>query len=109
MTGKQPLQVSYYLFPFTKTVTLQANALSPNWGHTIFQSANEMVLNGKLRESVDEVQAKMVSEKGWWEKRREQNSASLMKELDEEKSSTKPHSEDEAVLVDTPRKKAVKA
>ena len=68
-----------------------------------------MILNNKIRDHVEEIQSKTASEKEWWEKRREQISSEFMKELDEDKSSTKPHSEDEAVLVDTPDKKTAKA
>jgi translocation protein SEC66 len=92
-----------------RDVVTEANALSPNWGQSIFQSANEMILNGKMRDLVDDAQSKMASEKEWWEKRREHISTEFMKELDEDKSSTKPHSEDEAVIVDTPNKKKAKA
>lgn len=93
----------------TNTDFPQANALAPGWGQTIFQTANEMTQNAKIREHVDEIQSKTQSEKEWWEKRREHISSEFMKELDEDKTSTKPHSEDEAVLVDTPDKKAAKA
>lgn len=88
---------------------MQANALAPGWGQIIFQTANEMTQNAKIREHVEEIQAKMEPEKEWWEKRRGQISTDFMKELDGDKTSTKPYSEDEAVLVDTPQKKAAKA
>lgn len=78
----------------------QANALAPNWGPTIFQSAHEIASNAKLREKLDEVQAQTDAEKAWWEKKRGQIKAEFMKELD---GSTKSE-EDEAVLVDTPSK-----
>jgi translocation protein SEC66 len=92
------------------TVVAQANALAPNWGQTIFQSANEILVNSKMRSHVNEIQTQVESEKQWWEKRRDQIQTDFMKELDgSEKSSTKHHSEDEAVLVDTPSKKAAKA
>jgi translocation protein SEC66 len=69
-----------------------------------------MSINSKIRENVEEIQSKMESEKAWWEKKRGQISTEFMKELDEEQTSTKPHSEDEAVLVDTPQSgKATKA
>lgn len=91
------------------TEMLQANALAPNWGQTIFQSANEMFNNSKIRDQINESQGQLESEKQWWDKRREQIQSDFMKELDEsEKSSTKNPSEDEAVLVDTPAKKAGK-
>lgn len=53
-----------------------------------------MVLNYKVRESIDSIQSQMESEKSWWEKRREQN-ASELKNDSEEKGN------DEVVLVDT--------
>lgn len=84
-----------------RDVVQEANALAPNWGQTIFQSANEILLNTKVRDNVNEVQGQVESEKAWWAKRRDQIRGDFMAELDEsEKSSTKPHSEDEAVIVD---------
>ncbi|KAF4121369.1 translocation protein SEC66 [Geosmithia morbida] len=88
-----------------RDVVAEANALAPNWGQTIFQSANEMLLNSKVREHVADVQGQVAAEKQWWEKRRAQIKSELFKELDEEKqTTTRPGnvSEDEAVLVDTP-------
>lgn len=63
---------------------LQANALSPNWGQTIFQSANEIAANTQLRKRLDEIQAQTEAEKAWWDKRRESISGEFMKELDQE-------------------------
>lgn len=81
----------------------QANALAPNWGPTIFQSAHEMAANARLRQRLDEIQSQTEAEKQWWEKRCGQIQSDFMKELDDsEKSSTKATSEDDAVLVDTP-------
>ncbi|UNI15078.1 Translocation protein S66 [Purpureocillium takamizusanense] len=87
-----------------RDVVQEANALAPNWGPTIFQSAHEIAANTKLRQRLDEIQAQTEAEKQWWEKRRGQIQSEFMKELDEsEKGSTKG-SEDDAVLVDTPAK-----
>jgi translocation protein SEC66 len=61
---------------------MQANALSPNWGQTIFQSANEIAANSLLRKRLDEIQAQTEAEKAWWEKRRESIQGEFMKELD---------------------------
>lgn len=85
---------------------MQANALAPNWGPTIFQSAHEIAANTRLRASLGEIEAQKAAEKAWWEKRRGQIQSEFMKELDEsEKSSTRDGaSEDDAVLVDTPSK-----
>ncbi|KAG9255110.1 Sec62/63 complex, subunit Sec66 [Emericellopsis atlantica] len=83
-------------------VVREANALSPQWGQIIFQSANEILLNDRMKEQIDEIQDTVESEKAWWAKRKEEIGSELIKELDEsEKSSTT----DEAVLVDTPEKK----
>ncbi|KAJ6445688.1 translocation protein (SeC66) [Purpureocillium lavendulum] len=87
-----------------RDVVQEANALAPNWGPTIFQSAHEIAANTKLRQRLDEIQSQTDAEKQWWEKRRGQIQSEFMKELDEsEKGSTKG-SEDDAVLVDTPAK-----
>lgn len=85
---------------------VQANALHPNWGPTIFQSAHEIASNTKLRESLEEIEAQTEAEKAWWEKRRGQIQSEFIKELDEEKAAkgSSAVSEDDAVLVDTPSK-----
>lgn len=81
----------------------QANALAPNWGPTIFQSAHEIAANARLRQRLDEIQSQTEAERQWWDKRRGQIQSDFMKELDDsEKSSTKATSEDDAVLIDTP-------
>lgn len=88
---------------------VQANALAPNWGQSIFQSAHEIVSNTALRKRLDDIQAQNESEKQWWEKRRAQMQSELLKELDDsEKLSTKAASEEDAVLVDTPSKSSGK-
>jgi len=60
----------------------KANALAPNWGQTIFQSANEIALNTVLRDRLNEIQAQTQAEKEWWEKRRASIQTDLMKEID---------------------------
>lgn len=90
---------------FRGLTVLQANALAPNWGQTIFQSANEIAANTVLRKRLDEIQAQTEAEKEWWEKRRSTIQQDFMKELDEgEKAPPSVGSEDEPVLVeqDTP-------
>jgi len=67
-----------------RDVVMEANALSPNWGQTIFQSANEIAANTQLRKRLDEIQAQTEAEKAWWDKRRESISGEFMKELDQE-------------------------
>ncbi|RQM06926.1 hypothetical protein DH86_00000078 [Scytalidium sp. 3C] len=64
-------------------VVMEANALAPNWGQTIFQSANEIAANTIFRKRLDEIQSQTESEKEWWEKRRASIQAEFMKELDE--------------------------
>ena len=70
-----------HVCPFSNNV--QANALSPNWGQSIFQSANEIAANSLLRKRLDEIQAQTQAEKEWWEKRRESIQGEFMKELDQ--------------------------
>ncbi len=67
--------------PFLTDVT-QANALAPNWGQTIFQSANEINANTALRRRLEEIEAKADAEREWWEKRRAAIQQDFMKELD---------------------------
>ncbi|KAH7035052.1 translocation protein-like protein [Microdochium trichocladiopsis] len=104
-----------------KDVVSEANALYPGWGQIIFQSANEINARAMLTEKLDEIEAKVDSEKEWWEKRRATIRKDFMQELDNEAgtatvSSTAPEiaapttdspakasvvaSDDEAVLVD---------
>lgn len=68
--------------------TLQANALAPNWGQSIFQTANEIAANTVLRERLDEIQAQATQEKEWWEKRRATVRSEFMKELEGEETGT---------------------
>lgn len=84
-------------------LSFQANALAPNWGQTIFQSANEIAANTMLRKRLEEIQAKTDAEKEWWEKRRASIQKEFMKELDEsEKTSlAKAGSEEDGVLVES--------
>ncbi|KAM0245131.1 hypothetical protein ACHAP5_005671 [Fusarium lateritium] len=86
-----------------RDVVTEANALAPNWGQSIFQSAHEMTANAAMRGSIEEILVQAESEKQWWEKRRGQISTDFMKELDgsEQSSSANTTSED-GVMVDTP-------
>ncbi|KAL4927903.1 Sec63 complex subunit SEC66 [Aspergillus undulatus] len=68
-----------------RDVVTEANAYVPNWGQTIFQSANEMVNNAIVRERLERHQRKLDEEKAWWEKRRAGIQEGFMKELDAEK------------------------
>ncbi len=87
---------------------LQANALAPNWGQTIFQSANEIAANTTFRKRLDEIQAQTEAEKDWWEKRRASIQSEFMKELDappiaaSKSGAGKNALDDDTVLVDSP-------
>ncbi|KAH7022607.1 Sec62/63 complex, subunit Sec66 [Ilyonectria destructans] len=88
-----------------RDVVQEANALAPNWGQSIFQSAHEMAANVAIRAQIDDLLSQTESEKKWWEKRRSQIQSDFMKEIDSpEQSPSKAASEDDAVLVDTPSK-----
>ena len=65
---------------------VQANALSPNWGNTIFQTANEIVMHGNIHKRMDELQAQGKKDREWWDKERASIQSKFMKELDEEPS-----------------------
>ncbi|CAK7239676.1 MAG: Translocation protein S66 [Sporothrix thermara] len=53
-----------------RDVVMEANALVPNWGQIIFQTANAIAGNELLRTKLDAVQDKAAAEKAWWEKRK---------------------------------------
>ncbi|KAF7558534.1 hypothetical protein G7046_g5621 [Stylonectria norvegica] len=91
-----------------RDVVTEANALAPNWGQYIFQSAHEMTSNTVLREKMNEILSTAQSEKQWWEKRRGQIQADFMKELDEPEDKSKAPSEDDAIIVETPSTKSNK-
>lgn len=101
-----------------RDVVMEANALVPNWGQIIFQTANAIAANELLRTKLDAVQDKAAAEKAWWEKRK----ASLgpandtASTDDDEKikgpsspTATSKTSEDDTVLVDTPAAEPVTA
>lgn len=75
----------------------QANGLSPGWGTSIFQTANEINANTTFLTRIDEIQAKTDAEKEWWDKRRSAIEAELMTE----ESNDKAAPSDDGVLVDT--------
>ncbi|KAG8623179.1 hypothetical protein KVT40_008155 [Elsinoe batatas] len=87
-----------------KDVVNEANALAPNWGQVIFQSANEIANNQLAKARMEELQAKVDEEREWWEARKKAANESFMKELDEEKTAApvtkKSNSDDDAVLVE---------
>ncbi len=86
--------------------------MATNWGQTIFQSANEMVNNAIIRESVAKLQAKGRADREWWDKERASIQSKFMQELDEEKPAGVPkaapsgaapgtaNSDEDAVLVE---------
>ena len=61
---------------------IKANAYSPNWGQTIFQSANESMNNNLLRERLEAQQAKLSEERAWWDRKKSSIQEGFMKELD---------------------------
>ncbi|TID16403.1 preprotein translocase subunit Sec66 [Venturia nashicola] len=73
-----------------RDVVAEANAFNPNWGQTIFQSANEIANNQMIRQRMSDLQSQTDSEKEWWEKKKEAIHAELMNELDEEDETTSP-------------------
>lgn len=67
-----------------RDVVAEANAYQPNWGQTIFQSANEMMNNAMFRGHLNAEQAKLSEEKEWWNKKKASIKEGFMKELDQE-------------------------
>ncbi|CAK7209842.1 Translocation protein S66 [Sporothrix bragantina] len=102
-----------------RDVVMEANALVPNWGQIIFQTANAIAANELLRTKLDAVQDKAAAEKAWWEKRKSSlgesgvsGEVSETAAIEETKTDAAPSSptaasktsEDDTVLVDTPAK-----
>lgn len=58
-------------------VVKEANALAPNWGQSIFQSASEMVPNKMLREKIEVIKARLPAEKEAWDAQREKSRREL--------------------------------
>ncbi|KAJ5180419.1 Pre protein translocase subunit Sec66-domain-containing protein [Penicillium capsulatum] len=69
-----------------KDVVSEANAYAPNWGQTIFQSANEMMNNDLYRRRIAEHQDKIAEEREWWDKKKTSIQEGFMKELNEDES-----------------------
>ncbi|KAI4803490.1 hypothetical protein E4T44_11457 [Aureobasidium sp. EXF-8845] len=67
-----------------KDVVSEANALVPNWGQIIFQSANEIANNQLAKQRMEDIQSKLPEEKAWWDKRKQGVQSAFMKELDNE-------------------------
>ncbi|KAL8874219.1 MAG: hypothetical protein Q9174_000411 [Haloplaca sp. 1 TL-2023] len=75
-----------------RDVVQEANALQPDWGQTIFQSANEMHHNAILREKLNTIQAQGKADREWWDQQKASIQSNFMKELDEDtKENSKPH------------------
>ncbi|KAH0565725.1 hypothetical protein GP486_000889 [Trichoglossum hirsutum] len=85
-----------------RDVVKEANAFSPGWGASIFQTANEMASNAIIRKRVDDIQAQAKAETDWWEKKRSTIQSEFMKELYE-------GSEDPAASSSTPQKSTTAA
>jgi len=66
-----------------RDVVNEANAFSPGWGQTIFQSANEIANNQVIRTRMTELQAQKDAEREWWDIRKAKIQSEFMKELDE--------------------------
>jgi translocation protein SEC66 len=67
----------------------QANAFAPNWGQTIFQSANEMAQNALFRKQIEEQQSSAKEEREWWNRKKASIQEDFMKELEEGADSSK--------------------
>ncbi|KIW20207.1 hypothetical protein PV08_00782 [Exophiala spinifera] len=98
-----------------KDVMNEANALAPNWGNYIFQTANEMVLNKILRDKLDSVKATLPAEQEAWAAQRERSRRELEGEeaqgqpqpteissSEKEKPLKAGSSDDDGVMVETP-------
>ncbi|BCR90807.1 Sec63 complex subunit SEC66 [Aspergillus chevalieri] len=69
-----------------RDVVSEANAYAPNWGQTIFQSANEMMNNNIIRQRIETHQSKLAEEREWWDRKKTSIQEGFMKELDAEGS-----------------------
>lgn len=96
--------LAYSRFRVANYLLWQANGLAPNWGQTIFQTANEVAANTMFQNKLEDIQAKTEAEREWWEKRRATISSDFMKELDEE--GTKAAPSEDGILVDDTKSNA---
>ncbi|KAF2723239.1 hypothetical protein K431DRAFT_292631 [Polychaeton citri CBS 116435] len=93
-----------------KDVVNEANAFAPNWGQTIFQSANEINQNILLKKAAADIQVQLDSERAWWDRKKTGIQSDFMKELEQDTQESsvkspdglgkKSGSDDDAVLVD---------
>lgn len=89
---------------------MEANAFKQDWGATIFQSANEMLLNEKLRERAAEVATQAANERAWWDEKRERVQRELLSSASDSPAAStatpatsgigSPRSEEELLVVD---------
>ncbi|OAA63679.1 translocation protein [Niveomyces insectorum RCEF 264] len=76
-----------------RDVVMEANALVPNWGQIIFQTANAIAGNEALKKKLDALQDEVEGEKAWWAKRRASIERGLLSEVEAEsggKTTKKP-------------------
>lgn len=92
-----------------RDVVSEANAYTPNWGQTIFQSANEMMNNEIYRQRIKEHEDKLAEERAWWEKKRANTQEVFMKELNEDETSTQTQAEAQTPAKDAGTATPVKA
>lgn len=69
-----------------RDVVAEANAYVPNWGQTIFQSANEVANNSIFRQRIEDYQSKVKEEREWWDRKKASIQKGFMKELDKEET-----------------------
>ncbi len=58
--------------------------MSPNWGNSIFQTANELVQHELTQKKINELQDQGKKDREWWDVERASIQSKFMKELDEE-------------------------
>ncbi|EFX00942.1 translocation protein [Grosmannia clavigera kw1407] len=71
-----------------RDVVMEANALVPNWGQIIFQTANAIAGNAQLRDKLDAIQSQVGAEKAWWARRKASITEELLSEEDKGKAAT---------------------
>lgn len=66
-----------------RDTVMEANALVPQWGNFIFQSAREIAANTLFRTKIGEIQARAETEKAWWAKHQISEESQAQKDQDE--------------------------
>ena len=89
---------------------MEANAFKQDWGATIFQTANEMLLNEKLRERATEVSTQAANERAWWNQKQERVQRELLSSTSESPTTatispgtsriSSPNSDDDLLVVE---------